>query len=266
MPDFRNVTSLDLPELQPYRTLRRPLEHQASGIFIGEGGKVVERMISGGIEIVSMLMTPQWQLRLQPRGDYPVYIAEQELLETIVGFPLHQGIMAIGRIPDQPPLDALLKRAAHPWLLVALDGLVHAENVGVVLRNASAFGVHAVLHDAGSSSPYLRRAVRNSMGTVFRMPIIQVPDLSVALLELNSKHGITVLGADPGGEVEIYHAEFHRDLCIVFGNEGTGISEGVLQACQQLVSIPMQNSTDSLNVASASAVFLHAVNVARRNL
>lgn len=258
MPDVREVQSLELPDLQPYRTLRRPLDHQRAGIFVAEGGKVVQRMIDAGIEIVSLLMTPEWRTRISAAGNYPVFLAPQSLLETVVGFPLHQGVMGIGRIPAQPALDQVLDSAAPPWMLLALDGLVHAENVGVVVRNAAAFGAHALLYDRTSSHPYLRRAVRNSMGAIFRLPAIDAGDLAQFLPALR-KRNIKVVAAAPAGGKNIADIDFTDNICIVLGNEGAGISERVLSACDCSVAIPMLNDTDSLNVASASAVFLYEI-------
>lgn len=255
MPEIRKVQSLELPELQPYRTLRRPEDHRRAGILIAEGSKVVQRMIEAHLEIVSLLMTPEWYAKLQPDGNFPVYLAPQPLLETIVGYRLHQGVMGIGRIPAQPSLETVLARASQPWLLLALDGLVHAENVGVVVRNAAAFGVHALLFDRTTSSPFLRRAVRNSMGAVFRLPAIETQSLPATLRDLRSR-SIDVIAADPGGDEILQHADLSASACIVLGNEGAGLSSDVLQACNRRIAIPMDNETDSLNVASASAVFL----------
>lgn len=238
--------------------MRRPLDHQRAGIFVSEGGKVVERMLEAGIEVVSLLLTPDWLKRLSLAGEYPVYVAPQKLLESIVGFRLHQGIMGLGRIPRQPGLDECLAQARRPWTLVALDGLVHAENVGVISRNAAAFGIQALLHDRTSSSPYLRRAVRNSMGAIFKLPVIELQDLPTTLIQLRSRN-VEVIAADPGGSRPLWDAELSGDLCIVLGNEGSGITEKVRDACTRSVAIPMQNNTDSLNVGSASAVLFYAV-------
>jgi tRNA G18 (ribose-2'-O)-methylase SpoU len=256
---IRSIDSLDLPELQPYRTLRRPEEHKQQGIFVAEGGKVVERLLQSDLEVISMLLTPTWREKLfgtqTPRFD--LYLAEKKLLEMIVGFPLHQGVMAIARVPQERSLQIALPRLQHPFLFVALDGIVSAENVGVIVRNASAFGVTGIIVGETSNSPYLRRAVRNSMGTVFQMPVFHSTNIVDDLQTLAASWQTKVIGADPAGSRQIYDADFGGDVCIVFGNEGEGLSPAVKSACAFFVSIPMLNQTDSLNVASASAVFLY---------
>jgi tRNA G18 (ribose-2'-O)-methylase SpoU len=262
---IRPVETLEDPYLQPYRTLRRPLEHQREGIFVAEGEKVVRRLLESTTDVVSLLLTPEWfeiyRLTLEGRAvDAHVFVAPKPVVESIVGFHLHQGIMAVARIPKPVPLAGVLEQSRQPRLLVAVDGLTNSENLGVLVRNCAAFGVDALLVGETSSSPYLRRAVRNSMGTVFRLPVVQLTDLVAAIHELRSAHHVRVLAAHPHADKNIVHVpRFGVDCCLVFGSEGEGVSAEVLAACDESVAIPMKAGVDSLNVASASAVFLYEV-------
>jgi tRNA G18 (ribose-2'-O)-methylase SpoU len=148
---------------------------------------------------------------------------------------------------------------------VAIDGLTNAENLGVLVRNCAAFGVQALLVGETSSSPYLRRAVRNSMGAVFRLPVVHLTSLMSTLTEMRSKHGICAIAAHPQStSKQLSRAKFVNDCCIVFGSEGEGISQGVLAACDEATVIPMAEGVDSLNVASASAVVLYEAQRQRR--
>jgi tRNA G18 (ribose-2'-O)-methylase SpoU len=261
---IQTITSLDMPELAPYRTLRRPLEHQKQGIFVAEGEKVVRRLLESPLVIDSVLVTPRWlpllEAELPDRSantSPKVYVGDQSLIESIVGYTLHQGIMAVARIPQPRLLPELIEAVRSPHLLLALDGLVNAENVGLIVRNAAAFGVDAIVVGETSSSPYLRRAVRNSMGAVFRIPVVHVENLVSSLQLLLERYGTHVIAATPKGAQTILETDFRGNVCIVLGNEGSGISPEVLTLCRQHVSIPMVNQTDSLNVATASAVFLY---------
>ena len=253
------ITDLNAPKLQPYRTLRRSVEHQRSGVFVAEGDKVVRRLLESNYEIVSALMTPQWldQFRssLESRNNLDVFVADKKVVEDIVGYHLHQGIMAVGRIPRPLSLDDVLK-AKRPYLFVALDGLTNSENLGVLVRNCAAFGVQGILVGETSSSPYLRRAVRNSMGAVFKTPILHCTSLVNTIKELQS-HGFKVIAAHPQSrKASFSEISLKMDCCIVFGSEGSGVSQDVLDVCDAQIAVAMQNGVDSLNVASASAVFL----------
>ena len=265
MLPHRPIDSLDAPGLEPYRTLRRPLDHEKRGIFVAEGAAVVRRLLESTLEIVSFLLTPEWLRDFEDligrRSKIPeIFVAEKRILEQIVGFPLHQGAMAVARVPPPVAVEDLAARHAGSLLLVALDGMTNAENVGLVVRNCAAFGVHGIIVGETSSSPYLRRAVRNSMGTVFRVPVIGSGELAKTLRELSGRFGIHTIAAHPGA----HHSSLKAyrpgtSCCVVFGSEGLGISQAVLDACDTHVAIPMARGVDSLNVASASAVFLYAL-------
>jgi tRNA G18 (ribose-2'-O)-methylase SpoU len=265
MTTIHKIQTIDLLELQPYRTLRRPQSHIDQGIFVAEGEKVVRRLIDSNLPIVSILMTPEWYAKLKNLGTpEAVYLAEKKLLESIVGFRLHQGIMAVGRVPPERDWQEFMGRIRKPYLLIALDGILNSENVGIVMRNAGGYGVDAVFVSPSCSHPYLRRSVRNSIGAVFYLPIFSTSHFATVLQELAEKYQTQIIAADPKSDRTIYEADFTKNICLVFGNEEHGVSQEILESCTCRIAIPMTNRTDSLNVASASAVFLHEVIRQRR--
>jgi len=258
------VTDLQMPGLEPYRTLRRPVEHQKKGIFVAEGEKVVRRLLESKIPVHSLLITPEWfsvyQRLIETRNEeITVFLAPKRLVESIVGFHLHQGIMAVASIPSPVRLEEVMRFADTPYLFVAIDGLTNAENLGVLVRNCVAFGVHALLVGETSSNPFLRRAVRNSMGAVFKLPVVQVEQLADTLDALRRERVLTIAAHPHMEQTRLWDVDVRRSCCLVFGSEGAGISERVLSHCEVHAAIPMQNGVDSLNVASASAVFLAEV-------
>jgi tRNA G18 (ribose-2'-O)-methylase SpoU len=282
----QKITSLDLPELAPYHTMRRPLEHERQGIFVAEGEKVVRRLLESHFEVVSVLL-PEKHLEafrplLEARPEkLTVYLADKKLLESLIGFSMYQGHLAVGKIPPPALLDDILSKNPKPLLLVAVDALTSAENLGALVRNCVAFGVQALIVGETSGSPFLRRAVRNSMGTILQLPVIElaklgqrhqftakphVTDLTLVecLKELRTR-GVRCLAAHPHTDKKVLsQMDFSGDCCIVFGSEGNGISAPVLEACDEAVAIPMPPAVDSLNVGAAAAVFLYEVNRQRK--
>jgi tRNA G18 (ribose-2'-O)-methylase SpoU len=260
-----SITSLNHPDLTPYRTLRQSVEQFCKGMFIAEGTTVVQRLLESAHKIVSVLITPEWlenyRERLAARPEQiTVFVGQKVLLNTIVGYNLHQCIMALGIIPAQETLESVLTKSRSPRIFVAIDGLANAENIGVLVRNCTAFGVQALLVSETSSSPYLRRAVRNSMGTVFKLPVVHCTNLAETMKALQRTYKFKIFAAHPHTEEHrIQRTDFSGNCCLVFGSEGSGVSPQVLSACDKHVAIPMQSGVDSLNVASASAVFLYEV-------
>src|ERR1043166_335320 len=122
MLQIQRIESFDLLELQPYRTMRRQMEHRQQGIFVAEGDKVVRRLLDSHFEVVSVLLPEKWVAPLMPllerRPEHiRVFVAEKALLETLTGFSMYQGLLAIGRVPAPLTLDQILARSAQPWLL-----------------------------------------------------------------------------------------------------------------------------------------------------
>ena len=248
MTDLRiqKIAALDLPELAPYRTMRRPLEHEGQGIFVAEGTKVVRRLLESRFAVVSVVLPEKWLEDFRPllaaRPENPnVYLAEKKLLEQLIGFSMYQGVLAVGKIPAPDALDGILQNSPKPLLLAAVDGLTSAENLGALVRNCVAFSVQALIVGETSSSPFLRRAVRNSMGTIFQLPVIELAKLGqrhqfttkphttkltlVECLKELRGHGVRCIAAHPHTDKKLLsQADFSGDCCIVFGSEGQGIS------------------------------------------
>lgn len=256
------IDTLDLPELAPYRTMRWQHDHRQQRIFVAEGEKVVRRLLESHFTVVSVLLPEKWLREYQPLlrarpEEIHAYTAEKPLLETLTGFSMYQGVLALAKIPAPPTLETLLKTTAQPHLFAAVDGLSNAENLGGLVRNCVAFGVQALLVGETSGSPYLRRAVRASVGAIFKLPVVETASLIETLRWLRQEK-VRCIAAHPHTDRRVLpQTDFHSDCCLVFGSEGHGISPPVLDACDEAVAIPMHGAVDSLNVGSAAAVFLY---------
>lgn len=269
---LRPIASFDEPELAAYRTMKRPVEHAKQGIFVAEGDKVVERLLQDQrFGIVSVVLPPDRVEEFRPlfaarKEDFQVFVAERTFLNKLIGFHLYQGVLAIGKIPSPPSLATVLANSPRPLLLVAADGLTNSENVGALVRNCAAFSTHAVLIGETCASPWLRRAVRSSMGTVFQLPVIESPSLVATLQELRQA-GIRIIAADAHVDGRtLTQGNFTGDCCIVMGSEGTGIRPEILEVCDEAVAIRMPPTVDSLNVTSATSVFLYEANRQRGSM
>jgi tRNA G18 (ribose-2'-O)-methylase SpoU len=256
------VQSLDAPELALYRTLRRVEEHERAGVLVAANHKVIQRLLASCYTVVSTLLTPAWLEKLEPQlrarpEEISVYVAEQSVLETITGYKLHQGALAVAKIPPLPDLETLLKNSPRPLLLAAVEGIAFAENLGAVVRNCAAFGVHFLIVGETCGSPFQRRAVAGSMGTIFEQPVVRVENLVTTLTALRA-HDVRCLAAHPRpGATKLAHANLRSDCCLVFGAEGPGLTPAVLAACDDVVEIPMPSHMNSLNVAVATGIFLY---------
>lgn len=254
------IHEYDDPRLAPYRNMRAQFDHLKGGVFISEGEKVVRRLLESSCEVISVVLPPKWVSDYEPllRGrpeDIALFVAERAVLEQLTGFSMFQGVLGLARVPSASTV-ADLAVLPGPQLLMAMDGLTGAENVGAVVRNVAALGGQAVILGETSAHPYLRRAVRSSMGTILRLPYVVSPRLVDTLAELRDA-GIRSVAAHPhvSGRT-VWEVDWTRPTCVVVGAEGEGIRPEVLAACDEAVAVPMSTGVDSLNVASAAAVFL----------
>jgi tRNA G18 (ribose-2'-O)-methylase SpoU len=256
------VQSIELPELALYRTLRRVEEHERAGVLVAANHKVIKRLLASRYTVVSALLTPAWLEKLEAQlrartESINVYLADDSLLETITGYVMHQGALAVAKIPPLPDLETLLKVSPRPLLLAAVEGIANAENMGAIVRNCAAFGVNFLIVGETCGSPFQRRAVAGSMGTIFEQPAVRVDNLVETLMALRAR-GVRCLAAHPRADAQKLAAvDLRGDCCLVFGAEGPGLTDAALAACDGMVEIPMPSHMNSLNVAVATGVFLY---------
>src|SRR5579871_1502694 len=128
MVPYQYISSLDLPALAPYRTMRRQDRHREQGIFVAEGEKVVRRLFESNLTIISLLLPTNWLESLsaliqQRREHIDVFVAEKQTLETLTGFHLYQGVMAVGVIPKPLTFEEAVTQSPSPRLFAAVEGV-----------------------------------------------------------------------------------------------------------------------------------------------
>jgi tRNA G18 (ribose-2'-O)-methylase SpoU len=256
------ITDPTDPRVEPYRDIRERDLVGRQGLFVAEGEVVLNLLArSTRFEAVSVLIDPRRQAKLAATLDLlpettPVYLADQAVLDAIAGFHLHRGILAIGRRRDPPTAEALL--AALPErgaLVLALVGIANHDNMGGLFRNAAAFGVDAVLLDAGCCDPLYRKAIRVSVGGVLTTPFARLEE-GADLIGLLENHALQPIALSPAGRTALARLPVPPRAALLAGAEGPGLPDAMLARCTT-VSIPMAAGFDSLNVATSVGIALH---------
>jgi 23S rRNA (guanosine2251-2'-O)-methyltransferase len=169
----------------------------------------------------------------------------------------HQGVTAMAEPFDYVTLDqAIFQRTtAGPALFVVLDHLTDPHNVGAILRTAECAGAGAmVLPDRRSAG--INATVRKAAaGAAARVPVARVGNLATAVRTLK-KAGVWVVGADAEASTAMADGDFNRDLALVIGAEGSGLSQLVRRECDYLVRIPMAGRLGSLNASVAAGILM----------
>ncbi|MBI3232471.1 MAG: RNA methyltransferase [Bacteroidetes bacterium] len=262
------IYNADDKRVELYRHLHgTPQSHTETRVFIAEGTKTTRALLKSDLKIVSVFALPEFYeeySELIKRRNIPqeqLFASDKTVMNDIVGFRLHEGVMAIGVQPS----SVLIEEIKFP--AVALIGIVNSENVGAIIRNCAAFGVKSVIVDAATSSPYLRRAVRVSMGAVFSLNIHFEKNIQKVLSILRNDSGVSIISAELTDYSKNIHGfEFPKKSVILFGSEGKGIARDILEMSESVISIPIETEIDSLNVAAASAIILYELRKYEANL
>jgi tRNA G18 (ribose-2'-O)-methylase SpoU len=268
-PQIIRINSLDDPRVFHYRNLKERELARLGGRFIAEGEWVVRRLLESPYRTESVLVIERKAAAIAqavPAG-IPVYVTTPAVMEQIVGFDFHSGVMAVGLRGDSPTVDDVMASAPDRQraTLVVCPQIEKTDNLGAIIRVAAAFGATAMLLGEKCCDPFHRQSVRVSMGAVLKVPIVRSTDLMSDLRRLRQAHGVELIATVLDESAQpLESAGRSGPIALLFGNEGYGLSEEVIAACNRRVRIAMGRGTDSLNVAVAGAVFLyHFAQVAR---
>jgi len=193
----------------------------------------------------------------------PVYAAAKAVMDRVVGFPIHRGVLAIGQRGPDISAQELLAGVRPPALVVGLIGVSNHDNVGGVFRNAAAFAAEAVLLDETSCDPLYRKAIRVSAGASLSVPFARGGSAE-SLLEALSTAGCDTIALSPQGRESLHDIAFGSRTALLLGAEGHGLPSDILSRTRS-VRVPIAPGFDSLNVATASGIALYEASRARLN-
>ena len=239
-------------------------------MFIAEGRFVVRRLIERRRYVVRSLLVNEATARsfadlfASLDESVPVYVCDASVLAGITGHDIHRGCLALAERPAGPRLAAVLepleRAPGDRGLLVVLEGVTNADNVGGVFRNAAAFGAGAVLLSPTCCDPLYRKAIRTSMGATLDVPYARVDDWPAGLAALRAC-GFTLVAMsprEPAVTLDVFAAASRAPrLALMIGTEGSGLSAEAEESADVRVRIPIAPGVDSLNLAVAAGIALH---------
>jgi tRNA G18 (ribose-2'-O)-methylase SpoU len=261
------IDDIDDPRVAEYRNIPDPELLLAHGVFVAEGRQVVRHLLaSDRFEARSVLVSPAAlegvRDALGTQGPPPVYVMAAERLTTLVGFNFHRGCLAIGVRPPGTPAASWWQEAARSRLVVAVERVGNADNLGALFRNALAFGAGGVLLSPGCCDPLYRKSIRVSMGAALRLPYAIDGEWPGGLRAMQAS-GARVLAMTTQSSARdlddaLASLAAGTTVVLLLGHEGDGLSESAMDAADERVRIAMRAGVDSLNVATAAAIALHA--------
>ena len=200
----QTIESLEDPRVAIYRRMRDP-ELKRHGLFIVEGRTNVRFLIEGArFRPHSVFLTPAGLSGLgdalaKLSSETPVYVASQSVINGIVGYNMHRGVVAATECRSPTALLDLPAAQGEASLLVALEQVTNAENVGSIFRNAAAFGAGGILLCPRCCDPLYRKVVRVSMGAVLQLPFARCDAWPDPLTRLREER-YRVVALHPGAD------------------------------------------------------------------
>jgi len=257
------------------RRLGSPAERERSGRFLVEGLRLHERAVRAGAAIHTVLISesaardddPRWQaLRsgLAQAGTAVTAAPDRVLAELVGGRKTGPVLGIVARSEPASLADLPSSRPGRPPLLLVADNVEDPGNVGAMIRTALAAGA-AGFAAVGISDPYHPRAVRTSMGSLFRIPVKMFQAASEAVAACREAGLVTLGAVSDGGERpdRVRSALQDRGAAVFMGSEAFGLDAGTLDRLDRKVTIPMVSEIDSYSVNAAAAILLYALTEGR---
>ena len=246
--------------LTVYRNLKDKTIAAQHGLFVVEGEHLVLRLLASDFAVHSVFIS---QARLDSKEwtfsqATPVYTTSPAFMSQVVGFKFHRGVLAMGVRKPLADVNRLSVVQPPPTRLVVCPEINDVENLGSIMRTAAALGYEHLLLGPSCCDPFARRAIRTSMGAVFKLSIFRSGNIVSDMQKLKEKAGFVWHAAVPDKNAEILeNIAPPEKVGVVFGAEAHGLKKDILTACDVRVAIPMADNIDSLNVAVAAGIFLH---------
>ena len=252
-----NLISIDesnQDEVSIYNQLREnAFTHDNS--FIADSPKVVNIILQTDLEVKSILATKdyydEFSHLLTCRDKTKFFVIQKQEMQKIVGHKIHHNCMLHGIRPKEKNLEDLDNH------ILMLDEITSTENVGSIARSAAALGVNSYLLPKQAPHPYSRRALRVSMGHISKLKVSIYEDI-FETIKLLKENGYKIFGAElTPNAIELSNVKVSEKWVLLMGHEGKGLSQDVIDECDEIVSIEMAQDVRSLNVAVAASLMMY---------
>jgi len=254
MLNLIDIEDIFIPELQIYHTLRSNiLDTQNS--FIADSPKVVNLLLDGDINVKSILATKdyydEFKELIETKNIAKLYVADKKVISKIVGHKIHHNCMMHGTRPAPTPLNELSDN------ILMIDDITSAENIGSIARSMAALGVNSYLVPTYSPHPYGRRALRVSMGYVSYLKYHIYEDI-ISTCQKLKEQGYKIFAAEVTKDsTPLWDVQTPKKWVLIMGHEGRGISQDILDICDEVVTIEMQEGIKSFNVGVAASLIMY---------
>jgi len=254
------LSSKDNAFIKRLSSLADPKHRKKEQAFVIEGVKMVEEALRDRSDVEAVIAASSL---VQHHGKGVLKLAEQRavqivwiserLMDAVAESKTPQPVMAVVKMHEYS-IDTLLSH--DPGLVIVAHQLQDPGNLGTIIRTAEAVKASGIAYTANTVDPFSPKAVRASMGSILRLPVVRINEV-MDFLHLSKERGFRTIAAAMTGERTHFDVDLKKPTVVVLGQEGGGLPRDLMSAVDHCVRIPMSASIDSLNVATSAAVILY---------
>ncbi len=240
---------------------RRVRDGKEPSLIFVEGEQLSRECLDSETKVLAAFYRENSEPRLRAillalrRRNYPLYPTDSQLFRSFSDTVNSQGLILIAERPAHNLNQILENVSKVPALVVSLDRIQDPGNAGAIVRTAEAAGSTGLVGLAGSVDAFAPKSLRASMGSAFRLPIVDSLSPEIAI-ESFRRHHLRTVGTSRQAESDYTDLDWAGPTAVFFGNEASGLSPSVLAQCDVKVKVPLAAGVESLNVAAAAAVVL----------
>jgi TrmH family RNA methyltransferase len=240
------ITSRDNAKLKLARAVR---DGREAGLVFVEGVRLVDEAVRSSVEMTHIFVSTDHDLQRRFAESIELHFVEPKIFRSIADTENPQGLIALVRRPS-----GTLEEVAT-GVTVLLHRVNNPSNLGAVVRTAEAAGVSGLITTTGSADAFSPKALRASMGSAFRLPIIEGIHFDDAITWARER-GLVSTAADISGKLSYLDLDWTVSRLVVFGSEAHGLDDRELASIDEKILIPMENEVESLNLAVSSGIIL----------
>lgn len=235
------ITSKDNNRIKEVRKLLNKKYSLQKGLFVIEGENLIEEAIKNDL-LVELFVLDGYDCNYEFNYD----TVTLDVMKSISDLKSTPRLLGVSKIKNNNKIGSKI---------LILDGIQDPGNAGTIIRNSVAFDVDTIIFSNDSVSPYNEKVLRSTGGMIFNTNII-IGNIEEFIKEIKDKN-IKVIGTSLKSSISLEKLEKNDEFAIIFGNEGNGVKEDILNLCDKIVRIDMNPKCESLNVGVSSAIILY---------
>lgn len=235
------ITSKDNNRIKEVRKLLNKKYSLQKGLFVIEGENLVEEAIKNDL-LVELFVLDGYGCDYKFNYD----TVTLDVMKSMSDLKSTPRLLGVSKIKNNNKIGTKI---------LILDGIQDPGNAGTIIRNSVAFDIDTIIFSNDSVSPYNEKVLRSTGGMIFNTNII-IGNIEELIKEIKAKNK-KVIGTSLKSSISLEKLEKIDEFAIIFGNEGNGVKEDILNLCDKIVRIDMNPKCESLNVGVSSAIILY---------